>query len=65
MGKDGPLCMNMYKFMFNTTRIPDRKRDHWAIYQDDPGAFLPSRLPSFSPSPFSLSRGETTGAGYP
>lgn len=38
MGKDGPLCMNMYKFMFNTTRIPDRKRDHWAIYQDDPEA---------------------------
>jgi hypothetical protein len=38
MGKDAPLCMNMYKLMFNTTRIPSAKTDTWATYHDDPEA---------------------------
>lgn len=38
MGKDGPMCMNMYQLMFNTTRIPSAKTDHWATYHDDPEA---------------------------
>lgn len=32
------MCMNMYQLMFNTTRIPSAKTDHWATYHDDPEA---------------------------
>ncbi len=39
MGKDGPLDMQMYNYMFNTTRIPQTKTDTWAVYKDQ-GIYL-------------------------
>lgn len=61
MGKDGPLCMNMYKLMFNTTRIPQPETDYWATYHQDLGE--PDPIPWLRKTDFSRNM-QTQGARY-